>query len=106
MIIDWFDAAAGAVEADIVRTSVLIRPSGSPASAPEHLPGADYETMRIVHAAYLEAMFDSPATERIEAERWEPVIAASRLAEGAQTGESELLAIWHGRATGRERAEP
>ena len=96
-VIDWFDAAIGHPVADIVRSSLLIRPFDRAVDRP-HVPGAAPAVLLELHDAYLRAMtpFLEPATDDLR--MWEAVVAASRLAEEAEIDESPLLAMWRQRA--------
>lgn len=95
IVIDWFDATIGHPVADVARTSLLIRPEGS--AGPLHLPGARPELLRRMHDAYLAAMADVLATPDEVLHQWESVVAVSRLAEGAHSDESSLIALWERR---------
>lgn len=101
VVIDWFDAAIGHPIADVVRSSVLLRPFGDADERP-HLPDARPGLLQELHEAYVAAMggrFSAPPADIC---RWEAVVAASRLAEDAEADESSLLSLWGG----RERPEP
>lgn len=91
--IDWFDAAIGHPVADVVRSSLLIRPFDSVVDRP-HMPRAARPVLRELHESYVSAMHDVLSLPRDELCRWEAVVAASRLAEEAETDESPLLALW------------
>ena len=93
--IDWFDAAVGHPVADVVRSSLLIRPFDSIVGRP-HLPEATRPVLRELHESYVSEMHDVLALPREELGQWEAVVAASRLAEEAETDESPLLALWQG----------
>lgn len=94
IIIDWFDAAAGPSVADIVRTSLLVRPSATTSAMRPHLPGATGALLSTLHRCYLQAVLEgeSPSAEVLRS--WEAIMAASRLAERAQPNEEELLGLW------------
>ncbi|MEZ5166536.1 MAG: phosphotransferase [Acidimicrobiales bacterium] len=96
VVIDWFDAAVGHPVADVVRASVLIRPFDGPVVKP-HLPGATTGVLRRLHDAYVDAMSTELDRPHAELHVWESVVAASRLAEGAEADEAPLLALWAGR---------
>lgn len=94
--IDWFDASIGHPVADIVRSSLLMRPFGDRGDPP-HLPGVDAATLTLLHHSYVEAisdLLDAPAAELME---WEALVAASRLSEGAQSDEPTLVELWRAR---------
>jgi len=94
VVIDWFDAAIGHPVADIVRSSILI-PAAHPAQ-PRHLPGATSSLLRAVHDAYITA-FEDELRIHEDVATWQAVVAAGRLAEGAEPDESGLLALWQRR---------
>lgn len=100
VIIDWFDAASGTPVADLVRTSLLIRPSMDPLDPPLHLNGASDELLHLVHAEYLAKAFETYDGEISQVRQWEAVLALSRIAEEAQIDDSALLALWHDRESG------
>lgn len=113
IVIDWFDAAIGAAEADVVRTSLLIRPPSRQRAVPAHLPAADPGVLAELHRCYVAEAVSSlcpgevtdeevstPArsgslpiglAERLLA--WERVLAASRLAEHTTADRADLLAL-------------
>lgn len=95
-VIDWFDAAVGHPVADVVRSSLLIRPFDRAIDRP-HMPGASAEMLSALHDSYVGAMtsFLMPAADDLR--MWEAVVAASRLAEEAEADESPLLAMWRQR---------
>lgn len=96
VVIDWFDSAIGHPIADVVRSSVLLRPFEAADQRP-HLPGAPNELLTQLHESYVSAMGDVLRAPPDELRRWEAVVAASRLAEDAESDESSLLALWRGR---------
>lgn len=95
-VIDWFDAAVGHPVADVVRSSLLIRPFDRAIERP-HMPGAAVGVLQELHDAYVRSMaaFLAPAGDDLP--MWEAVVAASRLAEEAEADESPLLAMWRDR---------
>lgn len=100
IVIDWFDAAVGSPIADLVRSSLLVRP---PVAAAEllHLPGSSPEVLERLHDAYVERMLADLDVPPFLARCWEAVLAVSRLSEGAEPDDSALLALWTGRAGAR-----
>lgn len=100
VVIDWFDASVGHPVADVVRSSVLIRPLNGLAKKP-HLPGANPSLLRALHDSYAAAMSDVLALPAEDLRQWEAVVAASRLAEDAEADESPLLALWRERNADR-----
>lgn len=94
VVIDWFDAASGNAFADVVRTSLLIRPPVAGPVASSHLPGATVPILEQLHLAYLEAMFVDLTVDIDVVRRWEAVLAVSRLAERADSSDVDLVALW------------
>jgi hypothetical protein len=103
VVIDWFDATIGHPVADVVRSSLLMRPHGGSAGVP-HLPGAGAHLLGLLHQAYAAEMADVLAVPNDVLRRWESVEAVSRLAEGAETDESWLVTLWTDRHA--EHASP
>ncbi len=97
VVIDWYDAAAGSPTADVVRTSLLIRPSPEGQRPPVHLPGATGPVLCAVHRGYLETVMAGRTVAADQIRTWERVLAASRLAEQAEPDESQLVALWRDR---------
>lgn len=77
IIIDWFDAAAGSADADVVRSSLLMRRD----AAAGHLPSADPSLVDHVHDEYLAAVMRTRAIRDDVLLAWEPAVVAGRLAE-------------------------
>ncbi|MGA9595115.1 MAG: aminoglycoside phosphotransferase family protein [Acidimicrobiia bacterium] len=77
MIIDWFDAAAGSPEADIVRSSVLMRQD----AAIGHLPCTDPSLIDYVHSCYIATVASIRDIDTDALLEWESPILAGRLAE-------------------------
>ncbi len=100
IIIDWYDAAAGPPLADLVRTSLLVRPPSNPRRLPPHLPGATSGLLTTIHQRFLEAATVNQSILVSEVVAWEAVLAASRLAERADSDEGSLVELW------RQRLEP
>ncbi|MEM9200018.1 MAG: aminoglycoside phosphotransferase family protein [Actinomycetota bacterium] len=96
VVIDWFDAAVGHPVADVMRSSLLLRPFDRGAERP-HTPGGSVEMLTALHGAYLAAMEPIVGVADTSLATWEAVVAASRLAEGAEVDEQPLLAIWRHR---------
>jgi len=96
VIIDWFDAAIGHPIADVVRSSILLRPP-TPGVDVVHLPGAGPDLLAAVHAAYVGQFPDLLGNQAQHLPQWEAVIGLSRLAERAQLDESALWQLWRGR---------
>ena len=97
--IDWFDASIGHPLADVVRTSLLIRP-GFPPADQRHLPGAEQPMLRAIHRAYVEHWGDLLSSTADDLRRWEAVVAAARVSERAHHDVAPLLSIW------RDRSKP
>lgn len=98
VVIDWFDASIGHPIADIVRSSILLRPPAGTSELP-HLPQADRQQLRDFHDAYVGEFVDELRSGVSMLPTWEAVIAAGRLAEGAQPDESTLQALWSDRSS-------
>ncbi len=96
VVIDWFDSAIGHPIADVVRSSLLLRPFGMAQERP-HLPGARSALLREMHDSYVAAMSDVLTAPIDQLRQLEAVVAASRLAEDAEASKSPLLALWRGR---------
>jgi aminoglycoside phosphotransferase (APT) family kinase protein len=99
VVIDWFDASIGLPVADVVRSSLLVRPSGAAAVQP-HLPGADEVMLRRLHDAYIREMSDVMTPWISTVGTWEAVRAASRLAERGLPDEAVLVDLWQRRGDG------
>ena len=56
-----------------------------------------------LHTGYLRAMEPTLASTSSDLSLWEAVVAASRLAEGAEIDEAPLLAIWRDRHADGDR---
>ena len=96
VVIDWFDASIGHPVGDIVRSSLLMRPTGGRGDPP-HLPGADTAMLTLLHDSYVRAMADLLEPESGVLTHWEALVAASRLSEGAQPDEPALVELWRSR---------
>ena len=99
IVIDWFDAAIGHPIADLVRTSILMRPGSG--HAPDHLPGATPALLERLHAAYIAQFADELADAATDLASWQAAVAVGRLAEGAEVDEGWLIQLWHSRHTDR-----
>ncbi len=95
VVIDWFDTAIGHPVADVVRSSLLIRPSQT--NPPPHLPQATHSLLSRFHASYVAAVADVLDLEPELLRRWEAVVAVSRLTEDAQSDASTLIGLWRNR---------
>ncbi len=96
VVIDWFDAAIGHPAADVVRTSLLVRPLGADAEHP-YLPAGSAEILNRFLSHYRTEVHDILDFNDAVLPVWESVIAASRLAEDVGSEESELLELWRRR---------
>ena len=83
IVIDWFYASIGHPVADIVRSSILMRPHLGP-SGRSHLPGADRAVLDALHGAYVDAMRSLLDIDPAVIHDWETLAAVSRLSEGDQ----------------------
>lgn len=97
VVIDWFDATVGHPIADVVRTSILLRPAASEPHH-EHLPGATIETLVAAHAGFLQGRRHALTAAGDDLSDWQAVLAASRLAEGDHVDRTSLLALWNSRS--------
>ena len=95
IVIDWFDAAIGHPLADVVRTSLLMR-AGSDVVEQPHLPGATAAMVATMYEAYLDGWRHEIMLDELTVARWEAVLAAARISEGADD-EAALLQIWRSR---------
>lgn len=89
MILDWFDAAAGDVTADFVRSSLLMRP---PYDRSSWLVGSTPELLDQLHSHYIAELV---RRGRLDAEAfgsWEVVTAVARMSEPVP--DMDLLAVW------------
>ena len=90
MLVDWFDASRGDPIADVARSSLVLLSDG--ANPPEHLPGADPETLGVLTDAYLGRLRESLEIDDALLARWQAVSAVGRMAEGVPRG--ALLELW------------
>ncbi len=97
MVIDWFDASIGHPLADVVRSSLLMRP-GFDLEDRQHLRGANTEMFELMHRSYLRSWQEQLSVASGELRRWEAVMAVARIAEGADTAIAPLLALWEHRS--------
>lgn len=88
MIVDWFDASRGDPIADVAR-SLLLSDGSSP---PEHLPGADPATLKVLTDAYLARLRETLDIGDDVLAHWQAVGAVARVAEGVPS--DALLAMW------------
>ena len=87
-IVDWFDASRGDPVADVAR-SLLLSDGASP---PEHLPGADPATLKVLTDAYLAQLRQTLDIGDEVLARWQAVGAVARVAEGVPS--AALLERW------------
>jgi aminoglycoside phosphotransferase (APT) family kinase protein len=90
VIVDWFDASRGDRVADVARSSLTLL--GDEGATPSHLPGADWQTLRVLTQAYLGRLEESLDISPELLSRWQAVNAVARLAEGLPPG--PLLRVW------------
>jgi aminoglycoside phosphotransferase (APT) family kinase protein len=93
VILDWFDAAVGPEAADLVRSSLLMRPSGRLGTAPPHLGGASGAFLDGVHCRYLATIMERDLIGTDEFATWEAVVAVARMSEPVPT--DDLVDLWH-----------
>lgn len=91
IVIDWFDAAIGHPVADVIRSTLLMRSRGVVAG---HLPGASPHILDRLHSAYVAAFSTELGSQALELRSWQAVVAAGRLAEGAEVDEQHLNDLW------------
>jgi aminoglycoside phosphotransferase (APT) family kinase protein len=92
VVVDWFDAAIGRADADLARSSLLMRPPATPQSSNRHLDGATIEVLDRLHGAYLAALRGRGLVESATFARWEAVLAVARMSEPVQ--KADLVTIW------------
>lgn len=88
VILDWFDAACGYPAADLVRSSLLMRPPLDNA----WLPGASRELLDAVHAIYVDRLARRGLIDATSFAPWQAVVAVARMSEPVPS--NELLAVW------------
>jgi hypothetical protein len=98
VVIDWFDAATGHPLADIVRTSLLVRPLSSGAAGPAHLPGVPADVLSTFHRAYVDEMIGPTDFDIRTILTWEAVLSVSRLSEPVDGEFDDLLTVWRSMA--------
>lgn len=93
VIIDWFDAVAGDGTADLVRTSLLVRPLSRHRGSLPHLAGATRGILELIHHEFLRTVLTGQPDLGPDMVSWEPVMAASRLAEGITSHQQDLVGL-------------
>jgi len=96
VVIDWFDVSIGHPLADIVRSSILMRPGRD--LAPDHLPGATPDMLGAMHSAYVNAFSTELETAGVDIAKWQAVLAAGRLGENAEADDRWLVELWRARS--------
>lgn len=91
--IDWFDVSIGHPLADVLRSTLLMRPLAGDTS-PVHLPGAGRPTLEKLQRRYVELFEDVLAGEN---NKWRAAVAVSRLAEAADPDDNDLWERWRAR---------
>ena len=91
IVIDWFDVAIGHPIADIVRTSILLRPG-------MHLPAASPDFLAQLRATYVHAFSAELEHAASELHDWQAAVAVGRIAEEAEDDEKLLVRLWQGRS--------
>jgi aminoglycoside phosphotransferase (APT) family kinase protein len=94
VVVDWFDAAVGCAEADLARSSLLMRPPATPESSNRHLDGATIEMLDRLHSAYLARLRSRGLISQSSFDRWEAILAVARMSEPVQ--KADLVSIWRG----------
>lgn len=88
VILDWFDAATGHPTADLVRSSLLMRPPTENA----WLRGATRTLLDALHGSYISRLVRSGLVDAAAFGPWEAVVAVARMSEPVPA--EDLLAIW------------
>jgi aminoglycoside phosphotransferase (APT) family kinase protein len=91
-VIDWTNGARGHPAADVARTRLLLVGGEVPADAPRTVRRLDAVGRRLLLAAYLRAYRKELPLDLALVERWGPVCAAARLAEGIEGERAAMLA--------------
>jgi aminoglycoside phosphotransferase (APT) family kinase protein len=99
VVIDWFDATIGHPIADVVRSSILIRPNIDGVALP-HLPDATPTFLEEVRRSYTGRFADLLAETAGTLVQWEAVVAVSRIAERSDHDDAGLLEYWNARDKG------
>jgi aminoglycoside phosphotransferase (APT) family kinase protein len=94
IVIDWFDAVCGHPVADLVRSSLLMRPPVSVMSADRYLEGATPASLERLHVAYLAVTQRRGLVPADLFAGWEAVMAVARMSEPVPT--EDLVAVWEG----------
>ncbi|MEX1296921.1 MAG: phosphotransferase [Candidatus Limnocylindrales bacterium] len=89
VILDWFDAAAGDVTADFVRSSLLMRP---PFDRSSWLAGSTPELLDQIHSHYITELVRRGSLDAQAFGSWEVVTAVARMCEPVP--DMDLIAIW------------
>jgi len=89
VILDWFDAAAGDVTADFVRSSLLMRP---PFDRSSWLAGSTPELLDQIHSHYITELVRHGCLDARAFGAWEVVTAVARMSEPVP--DMDLLAVW------------
>jgi aminoglycoside phosphotransferase (APT) family kinase protein len=92
IIVDWFDAAIGRAEADLARSSLLMRPPTTPQASNKHLDGATVDVLDRLHGSYLSALRGRGLLDETAFARWEAILAVARMSEPVQ--KADLVSIW------------
>ncbi|MBT8241512.1 MAG: phosphotransferase [Acidimicrobiales bacterium] len=103
VVIDWFDATIGHPIADVVRSSILIRPNADAADLP-HLPDAEPGFLEHVHSSYVRQFDELVADTADSLSQWEAVVAVSRISERSDD-DAGLLEFWDARNAPRSSSE-
>lgn len=93
MVIDWFDATRGPAVADVVRSSLVVRPLTSGDESP-HLAGVPNSVLATFHTAYLASALATMSLDLDDALAWEAVLAVSRSTEPVEWSLDDLRASW------------
>jgi aminoglycoside phosphotransferase (APT) family kinase protein len=91
-VIDWTNGARGHPAADVARTCLLVAGGEVPADAPLAVRRLETVGRRFLLASYLRGYRKELPLDLALVNRWTPVCAAARLAEGIEEERAALLA--------------
>ncbi len=92
VILDWFDAATGHPDADLVRSSLLMRPPWSESAWPAHLGGTTRSFLESLHDRYLTTLLRRGHVDPGSFAGWEVVLAVARMSEPVP--HDDLVGLW------------
>lgn len=92
-VIDWTAASGGDPGADVARTCLLLAAAATPIEQPAWKRAGEGFVRFALTDAYLRAYRRARPLDRAAVERWLPVLAAARLAEGIEPERSAMLRL-------------